>query len=238
MADSFDELLSAYLHGRPSDDDGQALRSRILADPRALDEFLRAVDAHAELRRIFSEAQGKRAAFEERKPAESGPQGTGGLRPSTRRKMARSSRIGRNESRFSYRSLAVAAEGVLLGLVALVTLWPSGSGSGRRGDPGQRPAPEARVASRQEVEEGIPSEAARRAEERAQQAEARLQEIERQRKALSRSDSQSGMDPVLEAKRKKDLEKLDSDKQRIEREMREAIDLALFSRSSGSVAGR
>ena len=69
-------------------------------------------------------------------------------------------------------------------------------------------------------------EARARVEAQRKRAEARLQEIERERAKLTHPEPQAVPTPIEEEKRKENLAKLESEKARIEREMREAIEKA------------
>ena len=65
MTDDLQLLISAYLNEELSDAETDALRERLAADPKALSEFVRAIDLHAELRKIHLEGQGRGHALRE-----------------------------------------------------------------------------------------------------------------------------------------------------------------------------
>ncbi|HEX7897489.1 MAG TPA: FecR family protein [Planctomycetota bacterium] len=61
MTDDLQLLISDYLNGEEVD----ALRDRLASDPKALTEFVLALDVHGELRKIFLEGKGNAAALKE-----------------------------------------------------------------------------------------------------------------------------------------------------------------------------
>jgi len=123
--------------------------------------------------------------------------------PREARKSTRGQRPPRAPDRGIWPFVLVAA-GLLIGIFAVVTVFTSESG---RKEEGRR--------RQVRKEEGV-----------LEVQHERLREIERKREELSRPPAQQTQDPGEEEKRKQTLEELKNEKERIEREMREAIDLA------------
>jgi len=65
VSDDLQSRISAYLNGDLSAGESEALLRLLGSDPAALTEFVRAMDLHAELRKIFSEGKGSREALKE-----------------------------------------------------------------------------------------------------------------------------------------------------------------------------
>lgn len=65
MTDDLQRMISAYLDGDLQDADAEILRQTLKSDPEALSEFVRAVDLHAEMRKVLLEGKGRRQALKE-----------------------------------------------------------------------------------------------------------------------------------------------------------------------------
>jgi ferric-dicitrate binding protein FerR (iron transport regulator) len=65
MTDDLQRLISAYLDGDLQDADAETLRRTLRSDPEALSEFVRAVDLHAEMRKVHLEGKGRSQALKE-----------------------------------------------------------------------------------------------------------------------------------------------------------------------------
>jgi FecR-like protein/carbohydrate binding protein with CBM4/9 domain len=129
----------------------------------------------------------------------------GSVKPPT----ARSRRRGPSNPSGAWTAALIAA-GLIFAAILLVTALSSDSA----------PPPASREsASRREADR-------RKAEARQRDAELRLQENERRRKELSTPPPEPARNPAAEEQRKKALDEVQKDKERIERELREAIELA------------
>jgi ferric-dicitrate binding protein FerR (iron transport regulator) len=65
MNEDLQRLISDYLNGDLSAEDSETLRGRLASDPKALTEFVQAIDLHAELRKVFLEGKGSLQAQKE-----------------------------------------------------------------------------------------------------------------------------------------------------------------------------
>jgi len=65
VSDDLQHRISAYLNGDLSAEESETLLRLLGSDPAALTEFVRAMDLHAELRKVFSEGKGSREALHE-----------------------------------------------------------------------------------------------------------------------------------------------------------------------------
>jgi hypothetical protein len=65
MTDDLQTRISAYLNGDLTDEDAERLRRQLSSDPKALTEFVHAMDLHAELRKAFQEGKGTSQALKE-----------------------------------------------------------------------------------------------------------------------------------------------------------------------------
>jgi len=192
-----DRLIQAYLDEALTDEEARRLQELFKADPSRLDEFVRALDLHGTLAGLRSS---------EADPVQAPPR-----RPPSRRATVR--RFGSPER--SPWAFGVAAAGAFLGVVVLLSVL----GGDRRSQDRARARAEQEATARRRV---LIAERERAEEERLR-AEARLREIGRKRDALTPLPVP---DPVAREKRDRDLADLDSEKERVEREMREAIDRA------------
>jgi hypothetical protein len=131
-------------------------------------------------------------------------------RPPTRRANSRTSTPGPHLG-----PLLIAA-GVLFGIVLFFITSSSNSSSPAPANGGSSSA----ARQKSEREQALSAESKRR------EAEARLLEIRRKREELARQAAQPGQDPEEQQKRKTEEKRLSGDKERIERELAEAIELA------------
>lgn len=147
------------------------------------------------------------------------------LRPSTRRTRASLDPQG------AWMGPAVAAAGILLA-VALIFTFSSSEPELRRSDRTAKAVNSREVKStearRQAERDDRAREAARAdAERKRRDAETRLFEVERKERELAAPPAaELAKDPAAEERRKKSLEEIEREKDRIERELREAAELA------------
>jgi ferric-dicitrate binding protein FerR (iron transport regulator) len=65
MNEDLHRLISAYLDGDLADAEAETLRQTLKSDSEALSEFVRALDLHGEMRKVFTEGKGRRQALKE-----------------------------------------------------------------------------------------------------------------------------------------------------------------------------
>lgn len=65
MNEDLHRLISAYLDGDLADAEAETLRQMLKSDPEALSEFVRAIDLHGEMRKVYTEGKGRRQALKE-----------------------------------------------------------------------------------------------------------------------------------------------------------------------------
>jgi len=218
--EDFLELLARRFDAGLSPDEERRMNERLRQDAGCRELFVQHC-LHAQMIRKACATESAAAS-----PSEAQAGGEESGRTDSARKSRRSTRRRRAlEGRPSPWKFAVTAAGFLIGLVTLGVLLPSGddrthAAKAERPRPSEAPRAEPQAASEAEERKQAQAEAQRRA------AEDRLQQIERKREELSRRPALPDANPGDEDRRRKEIEELRSEKERIEREMREAVELA------------
>jgi hypothetical protein len=163
-----------------------------------------------------------------------GVDGDGPAMPSTRRSRSRRI-IGRDLSRIPSQWIALAAAGLLIGVLVFITVEPSDTGSGRgktahRKRESDRSSRDSKAVTEDQAaaprDERDRELASADADKKRHDAEAQLREIEGKRRILTQAKPESVEGPEAKEKREKDLADLKREKERIEQALREAADLA------------
>jgi hypothetical protein len=206
-----EELISDYLEQALTPEQLEELTLELRASPQArrrllaaADQDLAVQDLARSLHRTATPARGRKplGAWRSLRPPQTTP---------------------------AYWAAALAAAGVLLAVTFFVASGPSGvelakseDGKGARA----RTLKEAEARRNDEREKAVRERDSREAEAMRRDREARLKVIEGRREELARSAAQPGEDPRERENRTAEEKRLSTDKERIEREMKEAAQQA------------